>query len=128
MSEITLLQMEAMVKEFYTKVVADEMIGHYFIKILGDDLKNAKWYEHIKRLTQFWFAMLGRPSSYKGDPVAPHLFVGEINDKELNRWVELFSATVHEHFDKESAKNMIEGSEVMAHKIKEFLALEDDEW
>ena len=47
---------EKMVREFYAIVIKDDLVGPYFIKALGDDLKNDKWYEHLRTLDNLAYA------------------------------------------------------------------------
>ncbi len=52
-TEIDRGSVERLVRQFYTKVLKDDLISRYFLIALGDDLKNDKWYEHLKILENF---------------------------------------------------------------------------
>ena len=40
-------KIEQMVREFYTIVLKDDILSPIFVKALGNDLNNGKWYEHL---------------------------------------------------------------------------------
>ncbi len=87
---------EMLVRNFYTKVIKDDLIGRYFLIALGDDLKNDKWYEHLSLLTNFWLGLMTGEGRYRGDPFTPHIFLGGLTQEMFDRWVALFRQTAEE--------------------------------
>lgn len=79
------------VSEFYAKVPADDLLKDPFRSVHD-------WPEHINRLTHFWWTRFGgRPymlAQYA--PVPKHYFAG-FSDVLLQRWLELFKATLDAH-------------------------------
>jgi hemoglobin len=63
-----------MVREFYASVLQDELLSPFFIRALGDDLKNGKWHEHLHTLDNFWLLIMTGKKGYGGDPFPPHAF------------------------------------------------------
>jgi hemoglobin len=56
-----------MVREFYASVLQDELLSPFFIRALGDDLKNGKWHEHLHTLDNFWLLiMTGKKRLWRG--------------------------------------------------------------
>ena len=49
-NEFTKQNLRTMVIKFYTKVLADELVGPFFINKLGDDLSGAVWAPHLDTL------------------------------------------------------------------------------
>jgi len=43
-----------MVILFYTRVLKDDLIAHFFIDKLGDNLAGEIWGKHLDILTNFW--------------------------------------------------------------------------
>ena len=87
---------ETLVNRFYDKVKADDVIGHIFHKIIGED-----WSHHLPIMYQFWeTVMLGKPG-YAGNPMKKHIEVDQrapLNKEHYERWLELWYATVDEMF------------------------------
>jgi hemoglobin len=89
---------EKLVRGFYAKVVKDDLIARYFLIALGDDMKNDKWYEHLKLLDNFWYSLMTGEGRYRGDPFTPHIFLGGLTPEMFDRWVALFRETAEEVF------------------------------
>lgn len=85
---------ELLVRTFYDEVLKDPLLAPFFIKILGDDIHNEKWEEHLLLLTEFWkFVALGY-DGYKGNPLQPHLLIKGISRDAFKSWLQLFHQTV----------------------------------
>ncbi len=93
---------ELLVDSFYKKVLKDEVIGYIFTEVVKLD-----WEHHIPTMYDFWETTLLHKTSYKGNPMKVHL---DLNKKErlrkehFERWVQLFSETLNEHFYGEKAE------------------------
>lgn len=119
---------EKMVREFYAILIQDDIVGPYFIKALGDDLKNDKWYEHFKTLDNFWLMMMNGDKGYMGDPFFPHVGLGELYPETFQRWLDLFNETVHNFFIPEIAEKFYKKGETLAKQFQENLAEDDDDY
>ena len=83
-----------MVMSFYRPVLKDDIVGPFFIAKLGDDMTNEYWETHLELLVNFWASIALGDTSYKGNPFAPHLMIGELDRKVFEQWLKLFFATL----------------------------------
>lgn len=114
---------EKMVRTFYAKIVKDDIVGPYFIKALGDDLKNDKWYEHFRTLDKFWLMLMDGEPGYTGDPFGPHAFLGELDPATFERWLKVFKEHVDEYFIPEIADKFYKKSEILADQFMQRLEI-----
>lgn len=122
---------EQMVREFYSDVLQDDILGPIFVKALGDDLKNGKWHEHLNTLYNFWMQMMTGESQYKGHPFPPHAFLGPLQRETFERWLELFHKTVHRLFVPEVANLFYRKADILAEQFMDNLGIndeDDEEW
>jgi hemoglobin len=120
-------KIEKMVREFYALVLKDEMVGPYFIKALGDDLKNGKWYEHLHTLDRFWLLMMTGERGYWGDPFPPHAFIGPLYPETFERWLKLFHEVVYRLFVPEIADRFYKKAEILAEQFMENLDIDGED-
>ena len=88
---ITRENLEILMRLFYEKALLDDEIGTFFELELGSDTSNGEWTEHIDLLVDFWASQFLGEEQYKGDPFGPHFTIIGLEEKDFNRWVELFS-------------------------------------
>lgn len=117
---------ERMVRTFYAKIVQDDIVGPYFIRTLGGDLNNDKWYEHFHTLENFWMLLMEGEEGYYGDPFPAHAFIGQLYKETFDRWLTIFDAHVHEHFVPEIADKFNKKAQIVARRLMEGL-LDDEE-
>lgn len=92
---------ELLVNAFYTKVQKDDVIGFFF-----NDVAKTDWSHHLPKMYQFWETLLFGQISYKGNPMASHWPVNEkvpMEKHHFEHWVKLWTETVSEHFEGETA-------------------------
>ena len=119
---------EKMVRAFYAVIIEDDLVGPYFRKALGDDLRNEKWYEHLNTLNRFWLMMMtGDRHGYWGDPFPPHAFIGPLYPETFQRWLELFHKVIHQFFVPEIAQKFYKKAEVLAEQFMENLDVNGEE-
>jgi len=113
---------ELLIDEFYKKIIADDLIGFFFTKIVQLD-----WDKHIPVMYDFWEStLLGKPI-YHGNPMIKHI---ELNHKEpmtakhFDRWLALWESTIKEYFDGEKAQEAI----TRAKHIGELIKLKIDQY
>jgi len=114
---------ERMVRQFYATILKDDIVGPYFIKALGDDLSNDKWYEHFRTLDSFWLMLMTGERGYMGDPFLPHVFIGELYTKTFERWLELFKETLNQFFVPEIAQKFYKKAEILSEQFMENLEI-----
>ncbi len=119
---------ETMVRTFYTVVLKDDIVGPFFIRALGDDLNNDKWYEHLNTLTRFWLLMMtGERHGYWGDPFPPHAFLGPLHRETFERWLKLFHGVVYELFIPEIADKFYNKADALAEQFIENLGIDEED-
>ena len=124
-------KIEEMVRQFYGTVLKDDLLAPIFIKSLGNDLNNGKWYEHLHTLYKFWDLMMTGQRGYGGDPFPPHAFIGPLTREMFERWLELFKETLDELFIPEIADKFYKKADVLAGQFMDNLGLndeDDDDW
>ena len=113
-NEITKENIEAMVMDFYKRVLKDDSVGPFFIAKLGDDMTNEYWEPHLELLVNFWASIALNDMSYRGNPFAPHVMIGELNREVFEQWLILFFATLDEIYEPEIADVFKERSTIIA--------------
>lgn len=110
---------EFLVNSFYDKIAEDEVIGFFF-----NDIAKVKWNVHLPKMYSFWETLLFGQVSYKGNPMAAHFPVNELEAMEkrhFEHWLEVWTETVREHFCGEKAELAIYKakniSQLMAYKM-----------
>ena len=101
-----------LVDDFYRRVRADESLGYVF-----DDIAKVDWEAHLPKICDFWDTIIFRAGTFKGDPLAIHAKLLAETDLPwplFELWLELFRATVNEHFAGENAGHIIRSAEDMA--------------
>ena len=69
---------------------------------------------HLKLLVDFWASIaLGDPV-YRGNPFAPHMYLGELKRETFEQWLKLFYATLDEAFMPRIADQFKERSSIIA--------------
>jgi hemoglobin len=103
---ITPKNLNTFVIAFYKRILEDKELSPFFIKILGSDIKNDKWQNHIKRLTAFWSAMLIKEEAYYGSPFSPHAKMKELKRESFEKWLVVLDEVLDKHYEKEPAKQI----------------------
>jgi len=83
-------------KKFYTKALEDEMLAAFFTDEISHDIEDEDWIHHIDLLADFWLTKLLGEDTYYGNFVGAHVKMTRIRPDDINRWLELFTATVDE--------------------------------
>jgi hemoglobin len=92
---------ELLIKRFYEKVKADEVIGAIFTVVF-----KVNWEKHLPVMFDFWENTLFFTGTYAGNPMQIHKRIHGIfplEEKHFQRWVSLFNTTVDELFEGEKA-------------------------
>ncbi len=107
---------EFLVNKFYDKVGKDETIGFFF-----NDIAKVNWDLHLPKMYQFWETLLFGKASYKGNPMAVHFPINEMQAMEkhhFEHWLKLWTATLDENFEGE----MAEAAKTKASNITNLMA------
>jgi hemoglobin len=87
---------ERLVREFYSRALADPIIGFIFVDVARLDLE-----AHVPRITSFWETILLGGQSYTGGAFRPHAALNaqvHLRRGHFERWLWLWSTTVDELF------------------------------
>jgi hemoglobin len=88
---------ERLVRAFYGRALTDPIIGFIFTDVAHLDLD-----EHVPTITSFWETILLGSQTYRGGAFAPHAQLHakvELREAHFKRWLQLWTATVDEHFE-----------------------------
>ena len=111
---------ELLVNKFYEKVGKDETIGFFF-----NNVAKVNWHLHLPKMYKFWETLLFGKASYKGNPMAAHFPINEMQAMEkhhFEHWLSLWTKTLEENFEGEMAETAkIKAGNIanlMAHKME----------
>lgn len=100
---------------FYEKAIPDEVIGHFFTKVVQLDFE-----KHIPKIADFWSGILLGNSEYKGNPMEAHVKLNErspLQQKHFDRWLTLWKETITENFSGPKADEATSRAETIAQLI-----------
>jgi len=81
-------EIDRVVRDFYRRVQADELLGPIFNNALGD------WDHPLGKLVDFWCSAMLSSGRYKGNPLAAHLpQATHMTPAAFNRWLQLWGET-----------------------------------
>lgn len=86
--------LEVLLRKFYTRVFADDLIGRFFTEVVPLDLD-----AHIGVISDFWEAIVFSRHTYRKNVMEVHQHIhrlSAIRQHHLDRWLQLFTATVVE--------------------------------
>ena len=115
---------ELLVRSFYRYAAMDELLGPIF------SAAHVDWPSHIDTLTEFWAWQLLGERGYAGNPLRAHEpshARTPFSDSHFERWLELFTGTVDEHFVGPTAEMAKQRGAKMAHALRRLLAAEHDD-
>ena len=87
---------ESLVNSFYQKVERDDLIAHFFTRVVAVD-----WKKHLPIMYDFWESILLDQHNYHGSPMPKHISLYEkspMTKAHFDRWLQLFSNNVDELF------------------------------
>lgn len=89
-------ELEEILKIFYKKAFADELIGYFFTEVVPLDLKT-----HIPVIANFWESIVFNKPNYRKNVMEVHQHIhhlSKIQKEHLDRWVKIFTETLDENF------------------------------
>lgn len=92
---------EAVVRDFYTRAFADPLLGPVFVDIARMDLE-----AHMPIMCDFWETVIFRAGLYKRNALQVHADLhakASLTAEHFGRWVDLWHTTVDDHFRGEHA-------------------------
>jgi len=109
--------------DFYKRIIEDKEVGPFFIDILGDDINNKKWQEHIDTLCDFWSSMILKTNNYVGSPFAPHTTLKGLKKETFNQWLKILDECVDNIYDKNCAKQFKTIGNIISENFMEKLGI-----
>lgn len=98
MSDIaTRADIDLLLRRFYSRAMADEVIGYLFTDVARLDLDH-----HLPRIGNFWEQLLFQRPVYVGHPIAAHFPLHEaatLQPAHFQRWFRLWDETIATLFE-----------------------------
>jgi hemoglobin len=113
---------DELMKEFYHRALADEIIGYVFTDVMKLDLE-----KHLPVIGDFWDSLLLGAGTYHLHGRNPMQIHDNINKKtplvyeHFERWLEIFYSTIDEMFAGEIADNAKMRARAIAHNIQRYI-------
>lgn len=104
--------LEKVLAHFYEKVLQDELIGHFFTQVVLLDLE-----KHLPVIADFWESVVLGTRGYERNVMELHQRIhhlAAIRKPHLDRWVQVFTQTIDEHFEGPNATLMAQRARSIA--------------
>lgn len=121
--KITKENIHQFVIKFYTNILEDDIVSPEFKRILGDDITNSKWQDHIELLSDFWATMVLSENSYIGSPFPVHTTMQNLSRETFYQWLNILDYTLDEIYEKECQANFKNVGSIMAKNFMMKLGL-----
>jgi hemoglobin len=108
---ITEAMIEYLVRAFYEKVRADEMLAPVF------DARIRDWELHLQQMFAFWSSVALMAGRYHGTPMAKHTPL-PVDAAHFDRWLSLFETTARELCPPEAAAHFVERARRIAASLE----------
>ncbi|MBR1124374.1 group III truncated hemoglobin [Bradyrhizobium lablabi] len=108
---ITEEMIEQLVRGFYDKVRADEMLAPVF------DAKIRDWEPHLRQMFAFWSSVALMTGRYHGTPMVKHMPL-PVDAAHFDRWLALFEATARELCPPAAAAHFVERAQRIAASLE----------
>ncbi len=120
----TRTDIDLIMRVFYERAIADEVIGYIFTDVAKLDLEH-----HLPIISDFWETMLFRSgdySRYGRNPLEVHKALHKrsaLDSKHFVRWLELFECSVDAEFAGERAEFLKMRARSIAGRMQEYIGL-----
>lgn len=104
-----------LVDTFYKKVKQDDVIGHFFTKVI-----ELSWEKHMPIMYDFWETLLLSTAGYAGNVMQPHINLDKmsaIDPEHFDRWLLHWTDTVNDLFAGFKADEAVSRAQTMAYLI-----------
>lgn len=112
---------ELLVDTFYKKLLADELIGFFFTKVVVLD-----WDLHMPTMYNFWEGILLDVHNYQGNPMLKHMALDKKAKMEpihFQRWLSHWEVSVYQLFEgsvaNEAIKRAKQIGDLMQYKVEQ---------
>ena len=107
----TLATVERMVRVFYERALADEVLGPIFRTAIHD------WDPHIATVRDFWSGVLHGTNRYQGNAFAPHSKL-RFEPEAFDHWLTIFESAATDTLSRQDAEKAIRIARHMAESFK----------
>jgi hemoglobin len=108
---ITEAMIEQLVRAFYARVRADDVLGPIFEARIGD------WEPHLAQMFAFWSSVALMTGRYHGTPMVKHMRL-PVDAGHFDRWLALFEETAREVCPPEAAAHFMERARRIASSLE----------
>ena len=108
---ITEAMIERLVRAFYAKVRADEVLGPIF------EARIANWEPHLQQMFAFWSSVALMTGRYHGTPMVKHMRL-PVDAGHFDRWLGLFEQTAREVCPPQAAAHFMERARRIASSLE----------
>ena len=102
---------ERMVRLFYERSLADEVLGPIFREAIHD------WEPHIKVVADFWSGVIHGTGRYRGNAYAPHMKL-RFEPEAFDHWLAAFESAATDELAPPDAQTAIRVARHMANSFK----------
>ena len=102
---------ERMVRLFYERALADEVLGPIFREAIHD------WEPHIKSVADFWSGIVHGTDRYKGNAYAPHMKL-KFEPEAFDHWLTVFESAAQDTLAPQDSATAIRVARHMANSFK----------
>lgn len=106
---------ERLVRAFYDRVRADDLLGPVFAARITD------WEPHLSRMFAFWSSVALRSGIYHGDPMRKHIPL-PVDARHFDRWLELFEQTARALCPPDAAELFVDRARRIARSLEMGIA------
>lgn len=100
--ELNDASIKQLVDHFYGMVIEDDLIGPVFRRAIGPRLED--WGEHLTTMYRFWSSVMQRSGRYKGNPMAAHMKLKDVQPHFFDRWMQLWDQATVDCFELDLAQ------------------------
>jgi hemoglobin len=108
---ITEAMIEQLVRAFYVKVRADQVLGPIF------DARIRDWEPHLQQMFAFWSSVALMTGRYHGTPMVKHMRL-PVDAAHFDRWLALFDETAREVCPPQAAEHFMERARRIASSLE----------
>lgn len=112
---ITEAMIEQLVRAFYAKVRADQVLGPIF------DARIRDWEPHLQQMFAFWSSVALMTGRYHGTPMVKHIRL-PVDAAHFDRWLALFDETACEVCPPRAAEHFMERAQRIASSLEMGIA------
>lgn len=115
--------LEHLLRDFYQRVLADDIIGFYFTQVVEFDLE-----KHLPKVCDFWEVQLLGKLGYQGRTFETHLAIHRhtaITPHHFQRWLFLFESSVDQYFSGPTAEAAKHRARAIANSMATALSNKD---